>query len=140
MRYREKRWSYDKEGKITEVCWIVYDLGIAVEFHCMIAPRIDPYNAKEIDGLMLQPVGFEVHRRKPFNHDMPAPTWQNWLRIKLGMLEIKKPDHTDCTVIGGTCYHDGSSLAASEFMEKWQGTDWEAFEEVDQWLSNQAGT
>ena len=46
----------------------------------------------------------------------------------------EEPNHTDCTVLGGNCWHDGSSLAFSDFLEVWGGSDEEAFWKAEEWL------
>lgn len=54
--------------------------------------------------------GLEKHSRTPFEYS-----------------DKSKPDHADCWLIGGPCWHDGTSLWASEYwMPNFQrlGTEW----------------
>jgi hypothetical protein len=47
--------------------------------------------------------GFEIHRRKPYGDSHDAPT------------------HKDCWLVGGPCWHDGSSLWADEYwIPRWK--------------------
>lgn len=55
-----------------------------------------------------------------------APT--NWsggvesqYRVPPDYMEHKPPSHTNCVVLGGSCWHDGTSLWAAEFwIPSWQ--------------------
>lgn len=123
---RQKRETYDGEGKHPRISWIVYAQGhkpsVACEFHCQEYDEAfaEKYGAsfrvREIGGRLLAPFGFEVHKGSPLYE------------------RFQDPSHEDCTILGGKCWHDGSSLAATEFFEWWDGSDEWAFLEVEKWL------
>ena len=48
-----------------------------------------------------------------------------------------KPSGENCQTLGGRCWHDGSSLAASEFFQVWDQRDDSAFAECESWLASQ---
>ena len=71
-----------------ETRWCVIGARGAVDFHCMDEP-----------GPFGRIGGVEHHMRT-------APDYY----------EGKPADHTDCWLLGGPCWHDGTSLYATEFM------------------------
>jgi len=80
----------DKVVTDYETRWAVIGPAGAVDFHCnnvSIGHGIDWIG------------GIEEHRREPDKYQVGKP-----------------PDHTDCRLLEGNCWHDGSSLYASEVL------------------------
>lgn len=119
----EKRILFDAAGAWERVAWIAHGRRCSIEFHCAvyseeIALRMRGIlGAKNIDGRWLMPSGVEIHQRGPFEYG-----------------DQNTPNHTDCTILGGKCWHDGSSAASTEFFQYWGGSDEEAFDLVRGWL------
>ena len=59
--------------------------------------------------ILFEPMGYDLgyHAREP-------------------QYEGQKPMQRECTLMGGTCYYDGSSLQAAEWMKEFmeRGTEW----------------
>ncbi len=117
---REKRITYEKGCR--RIRWIVYDpdSGLACEFAIHewdedVVRQAPMLRDRTINGKPCSAMGFEVHSPKPMYGD-------------------KEPDHELCGTLMGPCWHDGSSLSASEFLARWGGSDEEAFREVEHWV------
>lgn len=96
------------------VSWIVHGEKHSVEFWIQV---LEPASLSGFDrgvykGEVCWPGGFEVHSRQGDGD----------------------PSHTGCQILGGACWHDGSSLSASEFFEAWGQSDEEALLECARWL------
>lgn len=118
----EKRMIWE-DGSLNRVAWIGklwHPRGFAVEFHIRVYedPKLQRLAEGSYRGKPCSPMGIEIHRRQPASYDDPG----------------KDADHYDCTVLGGKCWHDGTSLRASEFFYTWGGSDEEAFAEVNRWI------
>ena len=120
---REKRISWD--GDTRKISWLLHTKRGAIEFHITVYSgklAKDPLFTRDgttYEGEPCYPFGFEVHSRTPPSYDDDA-----------------EPDHDDCTVLGGRCWHDGSSLAASEFFTVWDQSDEDAFRECKAWADS----
>jgi hypothetical protein len=73
-----------------ETRWCVVGPAGAVDFHCTNEP---------VKGWSERVGGLEEHRRAP-------AYYQN----------AESPSHEHCSLLNGKCWHDGSSLYASEFI------------------------
>jgi len=73
-----------------ETRWIVVNKLGAIDFHCTNTDL-------EIVAKFGRSGGVEIHRSLPDDYQNPD-----------------QPDHLDCWILGGKCWHDGSSLWASE--------------------------
>ena len=81
-------------------------------FSAMEATTVDQ-DYRDFDGVHqgrpYKAGGFEVHSRKPvYDDDQPQ-------------------SQSNCQILGGPCWHDGSSLQAVEFAESWGGSDEQVF-------------
>lgn len=122
--HRSKRIHWREDGSVEMAQWIMHREGFSVEFHISDQPAsLDwPCREMEVEGIGKMrisdcPGGIEVHRRKPATYeaaDRPA-------------------DHGHCSVLGAPCWHDGTSLGASEFAETWHGDDASVWGLLERW-------
>lgn len=126
-------WTHQKvvtwrpSGEVYGVSYIVHRPTFAIEFHVGHVPDIADLRDwgggfVEVEGvgdlwISDVPGGVEIHSRT-------RPRWCE---------EDKKPDHEECQVLGGPCWHDGSATAASEFRESWHGDDESVWMMLESW-------
>ena len=128
---REKLVGYKADGQVDCVRWFRHELGFSVEFHINNTPKElcedSALNlwARDVDvegvgriWITDCPGGVELHDRSP--------------RSRRGA--ERGPDHEHCIALRGPCWHDGSSMAASEFCRAWIGTDEEVWRLLDRWV------
>ena len=106
----EKRESCRRGTTDRRMSWIVHGKTLSVEFWIQVGHKsaFDPQTYK---GEPCWPGGFEVHGRSGDGDGSPG-----------------------CSVLGGQCWHDGSSLSASEFFETWDQSDEQAIHECARWV------
>ena len=91
MRYRHHRYSWTKPlGSVRHNWELVGPLG-AVNFHVSLTAGYSPS------------CGLEFHHNEAF-------------RANTGYRADEAPDHINCPLTGGRCWHDGTSLYASETL------------------------
>lgn len=128
MRWtRQKVVTWRPNGEVDSVRYSVHRPTFSIEFHVGHVPDIEGLRAwgggfVEVEGvgeLFISdcPGGVEIHSRT-------RPRWCD---------EDQQPDHQACRVLGGPCWHDGSSLAASEFREFWHGDDESVWTMLESW-------
>lgn len=129
---REKVVAYGTDGEVSRVAWFRHEPEFSVEFHISNRPahlRDDAMfgvcRAVTIGGagqvwICDCPGGVELHSRTPTYHDADAG-----------------PDFEHCSALRGPCWHDGSSLAASEFAAGWSGDDESVWMLLEQWVRSE---
>ena len=125
-RDREKRVIYRESGMVDRLMYLVHREEFSIELHLWEVAEADPVfhsrGAIRVDGIEgarhWVAGGVEVHSR-------------------VAMYGDKEADHQCCNVLGGPCWHDGSSLAASEFFEYWHGDDECAFGLCESWARSE---
>jgi hypothetical protein len=105
---RQKRITWDDEGRLARTAYIVTRKGA----HILIELWWIESSTGQRAG------GIEMHSTKQL---------YGW---------DEGPSHEDCTITGGKCWHDGTSLGFSKFDETWGGSDEQAFLEAERWLSS----
>lgn len=118
IRAYHKRETWQSGRADHRLSWIAYGNKVAVEFWVFVYQERPEYGFRPFqlrDGRWATPGGVEVHHR-------PS--------------EGEGGNTQGCTVLGGPCNHDGSSLAASEFCEDWhwRGDDEPVWSLLESWM------
>jgi hypothetical protein len=82
----------------------------------------------------------EYLTRFPEKHDIQPSGWDIGYHSPIPMHEGQEPMSSECDILGGTCYYDGSGLAADRlipaFLER--GTD-AVWEKLTEWYTDRFG-
>lgn len=89
-KFRHHKYTWVKPTDYTHHQWSLVGPRGGVHFSAVIPPLRD-------EGWNEPSVGLEIHYRTPPDH-----------------MTNHAPNHTDCWLLGGWCWHDGTSLYARE--------------------------
>jgi len=109
-RAYEKRESW-RDPNFRRVSWIVHGKALSVEFWVNVG-MTEPLENLSLHGEPCWVGAFEVHNRAGDG----------------------EPSRSSCSVLGGNCWHDGTTLYAREFFETWDQQDNSAFAECEKFL------
>lgn len=109
---RRRSMAFFQHGNINLRFAVIGDAG-AVEFQGDL--RYTGMDNRGDFSFVFKPFGLEIHHRNAPEHALDS-----------------EPDFDDCWLIGGNCWHDGSSLMASEWAE--QHIPYGAMHTVWDWL------